>query len=480
MRRIVKLCGIVAIICTAWFLLTSNGYMQWIETQLRDHEPLNYQEYPTDRQQKDLDEESNQLGDYNTLHRQALSIALHLSGTLIGSASNWSLEMASRLIRMDELGGHAERRRRKLVRLGERFQKQLFQLQHPTNCSAARFVETGLPTCGFGCQIHHIALAMQLAVATNRTLFVHGFDQTFHGLFLPLTNCIEIGINQSVIKQEFVNSAPVTPLFPPALPAEWASLLQPLHESPYLWLRGHMIKYAIRLTDATLSQQINTTISSLRHEGYGQVYVGIHIRRTDKLLGEASSFPVSSYIAPVDQYYKLVDACNELKRTQNDARRRNIFLASDESTVYSEARQKYSMYAFHEKGTTFQTNSDVNSRVTKEGIKSICFDVMLLAHADFLVCTFSSNVCRMAHALKQALNDHYGDRTQQTVSVDMSYYIIGSQESIWKVWLDYSPQAKRGDLVTVYKYSRFASAQINGTTWVPFFILQEQLILLPP
>ncbi|VDD82073.1 unnamed protein product [Mesocestoides corti] len=381
---------------------------------------------------------------------------------------------------MDELGGHAERRRRKLVHLGERFQKQLFQLQHPTNCSTARFVETRLPMCGFGCQIHHIALAMQLAIATNRTLFVHGFDQIFHGLFLPLTNCTAIGKHQSVIEQKIVTFATVTPLSPPALPAEWASLLQPLHESPYLWLRGHMIKYAIRLKDASLSNHTNSMVMNLRRGGYGQVYVGIHIRRTDKLVKEAKSFSVSAYMQHVEQHYRFIRTCNELKGMLNDTRRRNIFLAFDDPKVCSEARQTYSMYAFHEKGTTFQTNSDVKSRVTKEGIKSICFDVMLLAYADFLVCTFSSNVCRLAHALKQALNVHYGDRTQQTASVDMSYYIIGSQESTWKVWLDYAPHAKRGDLVTVNEHSRFGYAHINGTAWVPQFILREQSILFPP
>ncbi|VDD83879.1 unnamed protein product [Mesocestoides corti] len=416
---------------------------------------------------------------YNILFRRALSIALHLGGTQGDGATIWSLEMASRLILMDEVGGHAERRRRELVRLGELFQKQLLQLQHPTNCSTASFVETRLPMCGFGCQIHHVVLAMQLAVATNRTLFVHGFDQTLHGLFLPLTNCTAIGKHQSVIQQKRVFVAPISPLSPPALPSEWAGLLEPLHESPYLWLRGHMIKYAIRLKDAAFSQQINSKCANLRRGGYGQVFVGIHIRRTDKLVKEAKPLSLSMYMEPVEQYYRVIKTCNRLRGVLNDTRRRSIFLASDDPTVYAEARQQYSEYSFHEKGTNFQTNTDVKSRFTREGLESVCFDVMLLAHADFLVCTFSSNICRMAHALKQTLNGHYGDRTQQTTSADRRYYIIGSQESTWKVWVDYPPLAKRGDVVKVYNFSQFGSATTTNRTVLPQFILQEQSILLP-
>ncbi|VDD83880.1 unnamed protein product [Mesocestoides corti] len=416
---------------------------------------------------------------YDILFRRALSIALHLGGTKGDGASIWSLEMASRLILMDEVGGHAERRRRELVRLGKLFQKQLFLLQHPTNCSTARFVETNVPYCGFGCQIHHVVLAMQLAVATNRTLFVHGFDQTFHGLFLPLTNCTAIGKHQSVIQQKRVFDAPISPLSPPALSAEWASLLQPLHESPYLWLRGHMIKYAIRLKDAAFSQQINSKCANLRRGSYGQVFVGIHVRRTDKLLSEAKSFPVSSYMERVEQYYGLIKMCNALKGMLNDTRRRNIFLASDEPSVYAEARQQYPEYSFHEKGTFFQSNTDVKSRFTREGLESIFFDIMLLAHADFLVCTFSSNVCRMAHALKQTLNDHYADRTHHTASVDTGFFIIGSQKSKWKVWLDYPPFVKRGDVVEVGTPSTFGSVETTENTVLPQFILQELPILLP-
>ena len=49
--------------------------------------------------------------------------------------------------------------------------------------------------CGFGCQIHHAAMCLAVAYATNRTLI---FDSTslqynqkgFEGLFLPLShNC---------------------------------------------------------------------------------------------------------------------------------------------------------------------------------------------------------------------------------------------------------------------------------------------------
>ena len=81
-------------------------------------------------------------------------------------------------------------------------QDRIHSLQNPPDCSRSRRVLCKLQPgpgvadgCGFGCQIHHAAMCLAVAYATNRTLI---FDSTslqynqkgFEGLFLPLShNC---------------------------------------------------------------------------------------------------------------------------------------------------------------------------------------------------------------------------------------------------------------------------------------------------
>jgi hypothetical protein len=50
----------------------------------------------------------------------------------------------------------------------------LYNLQHPSNCSAAKQLYCQLgKNCGFGCQLHHVVHCFTIAVALNRTMVVN-------------------------------------------------------------------------------------------------------------------------------------------------------------------------------------------------------------------------------------------------------------------------------------------------------------------
>lgn len=65
-------------------------------------------------------------------------------------------------------------RKDRLDKLSNYLQLKIHQLQNPKNCENARkLVCTLNKGCGFGCQIHHVAYCMVVAIATNRTLILN-------------------------------------------------------------------------------------------------------------------------------------------------------------------------------------------------------------------------------------------------------------------------------------------------------------------
>jgi len=60
----------------------------------------------------------------------------------------------------------------------------------------------------------------------------------------------------------------------------------------------------------------------------------VYIRRTDKIKTEASLHTLDEYMVHVEEYYKL-------KELSGDVNRKRIYLATDEPTLFDEAKRKY-------------------------------------------------------------------------------------------------------------------------------------------
>lgn len=117
--------------------------------------------------------------------------------------------------------------------------------------------------------------------------------------------------------------------------------------------------------------------------------VGVHIRRTDKVGTEASFHSLEEYMQHVDEYY------NQLEVTQFIEKRR-IFIASDDPKVIEDAKQKYPHYDVIGDQNIAKAAA-VSTRYTDTSLNGIMLDIDLLSKCDFLVCTFSSQVCRVAY-----------------------------------------------------------------------------------
>nr|VZI08543.1 unnamed protein product [Spirometra erinaceieuropaei] len=85
-----------------------------------------------------------------------------------------------------------------------------------------------------------------------------------------------------------------------------------------------------------------------------------------------------------------------------------------------------------------------------EGVFAIFMDLHLLVSADFLVCTASSNVCRLAYELLSTKSPIHGDASFHMQSVDRMYYCSFSQRRWWRAIADFRQEGvKLGDSVSI-------------------------------
>ncbi|CAF1098029.1 unnamed protein product [Rotaria sordida] len=113
------------------------------------------------------------------------------------------------------------------------------------------------------------------------------------------------------------------------------------------------------------------------------------IRLHDKIELEPAFHDLSEYMKNADDYYIIYQYQNpDLKFIKL------VYLASDDPSVFNEARTNYLDYVFYGDAAATQS-AQPNSRYRTESLKDILFDIHFLSLCDYLVCTFSSKVCRV-------------------------------------------------------------------------------------
>ncbi len=135
----------------------------------------------------------------------------------------------------------------------------------------------------------------------------------------------------------------VGPLGPPGLTREWANALKDLHESPYAWFHGHLLRYILRLAPSTFKRRLVRDITAINP----RPLAGLHIRRTDKILLEAKAYPIPQYMLEVQRYYKqngLIETMLGGGEIHNPSPA--AFLATDDPDVFVNATHLYPQYRF--------------------------------------------------------------------------------------------------------------------------------------
>ncbi|XP_052106129.1 alpha-(1,6)-fucosyltransferase-like [Mytilus californianus] len=315
--------------------------------------------------------------------------------------------------------------------LGELVQKRLHYIQNPKDCSKAKKIVCNLSKgCGYGCQLHHVAYCLITAYALERTLVLESKGWRYaaagwESVFLPLSNnCIDRQgqgarhwsdprnlVNEMAIEMPIIDSLHPRPDFLPlAVPEDLAPRLTKLHGNPSVWWIGQIVKYLTR-PQPHLQKDIASVNQRLKFSG---PIVGVHVRRTDKVGTEAAFHGIDEYMKHVEEYFDLLE-------TRQTVEKRKIFLASDDPSVATEARQKYPHYEIINDPDITQS-AGLNKRYTDESLRGIILDIHFLSLCDYLVCTFSSQVCRVAYEMMQTM---YGDASPKFKSLDDIFYFGG-------------------------------------------------------
>ena len=87
--------------------------------------------------------------------------------------------------------------------------------------------------------------------------------------------------------------SPRPPYLPLAVPADLANRLGRLHGDPFVWWAGQLLHYLLRPQRAT-QLMLDDIVSRL--DGFKSPIVGIHIRRTDKVIIMSKIHCIFKYI----------------------------------------------------------------------------------------------------------------------------------------------------------------------------------------
>ncbi|CAL8116615.1 unnamed protein product [Orchesella dallaii] len=358
----------------------------------------------------------------------------------VSQGFNSSVQNSSEVLQTPELIN------RERAELADLVQGRIKALQNPDDCAKAKkLVCTVDKKCGFGCIVHHVAYCLITGYHTNRTLILNlklVYDgQSWNETFLPLSStCLDgsgdsygvwggggnnvsaqvVSVGTFQAMQKF-KKAPWAALHPTTIPKEFLSRLRNISNDPLIWWVGQFVTYAMRLTPEMEKivenerAKMRKGITPRNSSKSSIIPIGLHVRRTDKLIREAASYPLKAYLSHVTRYLK---AREKIERKSITGR---IFLASDEPEVIKEARnlEKRTKRWKIQANETIALAAEAKKRLSN-GILGILIDVMLLADCEFVVCTFSSNVCRLVAELKEAEKD----LGEEIVSVDDPYNCI--------------------------------------------------------
>ncbi|XP_078492262.1 alpha-(1,6)-fucosyltransferase-like [Ciona intestinalis] len=330
-------------------------------------------------------------------------------------------------------------------------QKRIQFIQNPKDCSKAKQLVCNLNKgCGFGCQVHHLVYCFMVAFGTQRTLIIESNSWRYNpegweSVFQPVSEtCTTAGhpiapwTGESATSSHRVVNLPIIdgvanrpPYLPLGIPDDLSERLLRLHGNPSVWWVGQFMRYLLR-PQAWLDTEVNEAMKGI---DFNDPIVGIQVRRTDKVGTEAAYHDVKEYMKHVEDWYvkyelKLVKS----KSTKQVTRR--VYIASDDATVLADAKKSYPKYDFIS-DTSISKSASLQSRYSKNSLRGVVVDIFTLSKCNYLVCTFSSQVCRVAYELMQTLHP---DASSYFHSLDDVYYYGGQTAHEQIAVLDHDPK----------------------------------------
>ncbi|KAJ7340039.1 Alpha-(1,6)-fucosyltransferase [Desmophyllum pertusum] len=366
--------------------------------------------------------------------------------------------------KLKTMDGQKEWEEKEHLDLTDLVQRRLHHLQHPKDCNSAKKLVCQINKgCGYGCQVHHLMYCFIVAYGLERTLVIDSSgwrysSKGWKGIFQPVSETCttykgqlagwseDASKNEQNVLMPIVDSLyPRPPYMPLAVPNDLAARIQRIHSHPFVWWIGQFAKYLFRYAPV-VQQEIDKKKALL---GFKKPIVGVQVRRTDKINTEAAFHSIEEYMYWVDLYY------NKLERTQAVEQRR-VYLATDDPNLLPEAKEKYKNYEFVS-DREISKSAGLGSRYSDSSLLGVLFDIQMLSECDYLVCTFSSQVCRVAYELMQSSQP---DSAKKFQSLDDIYYFGG--QSGHDVRAIYSHQAQDSSQIDLVIGDRIG---IAGNHW---------------
>ncbi|CAH1104583.1 unnamed protein product [Psylliodes chrysocephalus] len=415
------------------------------------------------------------------IQKQATKVApeiLESINFLINMGNEHKKSLLHDIEQLAEVDGYANWRQKESNDLSTLVMDRFKYLQNPENCDTARKLVCNLNKgCGYGCQLHHVVYCFMVAYGTKRTLILKSKGWRYHKagweeIFKPVSDTCLSPNGQSiagwpgnpetqVINLPIIDSlTPRPPFLPLAIPEDLAPRLIRLHGDPIVWWVGQILKYLLRPQEKT-SNLLQETIDKI---GFKRPIVGVHIRRTDKVGTEAAFHRLEEYMLHVDQYFDYLE-------TKQVVNKRRIYLASDDPKVFQEAKKLYPAYEIIGDPSVAKTAA-VSTRYSDTSLFGIISDIHMLSMSDYLVCTFSSQVCRVAYEIMQ---NFYPDASHRYRSLDDIYYYGGQNAHNMIAVLPHEPSKK--DIIKAI--SSEVSAECSSSVALTFSMPIRTMVYLP-
>jgi len=330
--------------------------------------------------------------------------------------------------------------------LGTLIREKLDALQMPANsseCDNRKLVKCPARLCeGFGCYIHHLAYCFIAGLALNLTVILDSNKawlpimqhlQPINFTFSQGINCTNneqlktinwdrlSRSNSSIDQYDVLQLSPLEdvqthlPFRPLAVPVQLQPKLERLTESPFLLFVGHIVDYLLR-PNVGLKERMDAYYSSFDLSTMDTL-VGLHVRRKGL---KNDIYPLADYMDRVWEYFDIRDTKQQLDlNTKNRTLKRKIYLATDDPKVWHEEVGTYV-----KKGYEFYGNQSFHDK-----IEEVLLDVWMLSQVDYLVCTFSSHICRLAYELMQVRQPRGRDTSLMVYSLNDGYYFDGQVRS---------------------------------------------------
>ncbi|EFP11174.1 CRE-FUT-8 protein [Caenorhabditis remanei] len=349
---------------------------------------------------------------------------------------NQMISLMALSAKLEKLEGSEDERMSQRSEITNRILKSIEKLQNPQSCGDVNTLVCNLDKeCGFGCQLHHVTYCAITAFATKRMMILKRDGSSWKyssrgwtSVFEPISKCsFDDAVGKAemkpfadpsperVVSLGIVDSLLTKPAFlPQAIPEQLLSTLSSLHSHPPAFFVGTFISYLMRF-NAETKEKLEAALKAIPFSE-GPV-VGLQIRRTDKVGTEAAFHALKEYMEWAEIWFKIEE------RRQGKPLKRMVFIASDDPTVVPEAQNNYPEYKVYG-STEIAKTAQLNNRYTDASLMGVITDIYILSKVDYLVCTFSSQVCRMGYELRQPSGADDGSKFH---SLDDIYYFGGQQ-----------------------------------------------------